>query len=61
MVEKRRKLPKKVRMSKSKMALLSRFLDINGVVHHEYVPPGRTVNAKFDIQVLERLELLYTA
>jgi len=31
------------------------FSDIRGVVHHEYVPAGQTVNAKFYVEVLKRL------
>ena len=31
------------------------FFDIRGVVHHEYVPAGQTVNAKFYVEVLKRL------
>ncbi|XKL64927.1 hypothetical protein PGB90_005013 [Kerria lacca] len=48
--------PKKARMSKSKVkSLLIAFFDIKGVVHHEYVPAGQTINVVFYIQVLERL------
>nr|CAH7749887.1 unnamed protein product [Callosobruchus chinensis] len=55
-VEKGGKRPKKARMSKSKVkSLLIAFFDINGVVHHEYVPAGQTVNGKFYIEVLKRL------
>nr|CAH7733389.1 unnamed protein product [Callosobruchus chinensis] len=44
-VEKGGKRPTKARMSKSKVkSLLIAFFDINGVVHHEYVPAGQTVN-----------------
>jgi archaeosine-15-forming tRNA-guanine transglycosylase len=32
-----------------------RFFYIRGVVHHEYVPAGQTVNAKFYVEVLKRL------
>lgn len=50
------KRPTKARMSKSKVkSLLIAFFDIRGVVHHEFVPAGQTVTAKFYIQVLERL------
>jgi [histone H3]-lysine36 N-dimethyltransferase SETMAR len=31
------------------------FFDIRGVVHHEYVPAGQTVKAKFYVEVLKRL------
>jgi hypothetical protein len=35
--------------------LIGFFPDIRGVVHHEYVPAGQTVNVKFYIEVLKRL------
>jgi len=31
------------------------FFDIDGVVHHEFSPPGQTVNGHFYVQVLQRL------
>jgi len=31
------------------------FLDIRGIVHKEFVPPGQTVNRKFYCEVLRRL------
>ncbi len=31
------------------------FFDSKGVIHHEYVPKGQTINAMFYIQVLDRL------
>jgi len=31
------------------------FFDIDGVVHHEYVPPGQIVNGHLYVQVLQRL------
>ena len=31
------------------------IFDIDGVVHHEFVPPGQTVNGHFYVQVLQRL------
>ena len=47
---------KKVRKSCSKIkTMLIVFFDIRGVVHHEYVPPGQTVNAIFHVEVLKRL------
>lgn len=49
--------PKKGRMSKSKVkTMLIVFFDIKGIVHHEFVPPGQTVNAKFYVEVLKRLK-----
>ncbi len=35
--------------------MLTLFFDSKGVIHHEYEPEGQTVNAKFYIQVLDRL------
>jgi histone-lysine N-methyltransferase SETMAR len=47
---------KKARKSRSKIkTMLIVFFDICGVVHHEYVPAGQTVNAKFCVEVLKRL------
>ena len=55
-VEKGGSRPKKARMSKSKIkSLLIAFYDSKGLVHHEFVPQGQTVNAKFYLEVLERL------
>ena len=37
--------PKKSRFVKSKeKAMLIAFFEFDGVVHHEFVPPGQTVN-----------------
>jgi histone-lysine N-methyltransferase SETMAR len=47
---------KKACKSHSKInTMLIVFSDICGVVHHEYVPAGQTVNAKFYVEVLKRL------
>lgn len=47
---------KKARMSKSKIkSMLIVFFDCRGVVHKEFVPTRQTVNAKFYVQVLDRL------
>jgi transposase len=35
--------------------MLIAFFDMDGVVNHEFVPPGRTVNGHFYVQVLKRL------
>lgn len=49
--------PKKARISKSKVkTMLIVFFDISGLVHHEFVPHGTTVNAKFYVKVLKRLK-----
>jgi len=45
--------PKKSCLVKSKeKVMLIAFFDIDGVVHHEFVPPGQTVNGHFYMQVL---------
>ena len=31
------------------------FFDIDGIIHKEFVPPGKTVNAKFYCDILRRL------
>jgi hypothetical protein len=31
------------------------FFDIEGIVHHEYVPKGQTVNQKYSTEVPKRL------
>uniref|UniRef100_V5GSS2 Mariner Mos1 transposase n=1 Tax=Anoplophora glabripennis TaxID=217634 RepID=V5GSS2_ANOGL len=44
-------------MSKSKIkTMLIVFFDIRGLVHHEFVPRGTTVNAKLYVEVLKRLK-----
>jgi len=35
--------------------MLISFLDANGIVHKELVPPGQTVNQQFYLKVLKRL------
>ncbi|CAK9811861.1 Mariner Mos1 transposase [Anthophora quadrimaculata] len=48
--------PKKPRQSRSKVKiLLTVFFDFRGVVHFEYLPPGRTVNKEYYLSVLMRL------
>ena len=45
--------PKKAHMSKSKIkAVLIAFFNQKGMVHHEFVPEGETVNQHFYQQVL---------
>jgi hypothetical protein len=47
---------KKVCKSRSKIkTMLIVFFYIRGVVHHEYVPAGQTINAEFYVEVLKRL------
>jgi len=49
--------PMKARMSKSKIkTMVIVFFDIRGLVHHEFVPHGKTTNAKFYVEVLKRLK-----
>ena len=48
--------PKKMRMLKSKIkVMLIAFFDQKGLVHHEFVSKGETVNQYFYQQVLIRL------
>ena len=35
--------------------LLTVFFDYNGVVHHEFLPKGRTVNKEYYKEVMQRL------
>ena len=35
--------------------MLIAYFDIDGVVHHEFVPPGQTVSGHFYVHVLQRL------
>ena len=35
--------------------LLTIFLDCNDVVHHEFLPEGRTVNKEYYLEVMRRL------
>ena len=48
--------PKKAREVKSNIkTMLIAFFDIDGLVHHEFVPTGQTVNKEFYKTVLQRL------
>ena len=48
--------PKKVRQVKSNVrTMLIAFFNIDGLVHHEYVPTGQTVNKEFYKTVLQHL------
>jgi hypothetical protein len=44
--------PKKVRQERSKMKIML-FLDVEGIVHYEYVPKGQTVNQHYCVEVLK--------
>jgi len=48
--------PKKARQVKSNIkTILIAFFDIDGLVHHEFVPTGQTVNKKFYKTAQQRL------
>ena len=48
--------PKKPRQVRSNVkVLLTVFFDYNGVVHHELLPQGRTVNKEYYLEVLRQL------
>ena len=48
--------PKKACQVRSKIkVLLTVFFDASGVVHHEHLPEGSTVNQTYYIEVLKRL------
>ncbi|UYV71475.1 hypothetical protein LAZ67_8003425, partial [Cordylochernes scorpioides] len=48
--------PKKARFKKSKVkTLLVTFIDINGLVHHEFIPFGRTINQEVFFGIMRRL------
>ncbi|PNF23608.1 hypothetical protein B7P43_G04760 [Cryptotermes secundus] len=49
--------PKNARMSKSEVnVMLIVLFDMGGLVHHEFVPNGTTINVKLYVQVLKRLK-----
>ncbi|UYV80725.1 hypothetical protein LAZ67_19001545 [Cordylochernes scorpioides] len=48
--------PKKARQVRSNVkVLLTIFFDCRGVVHHEFLPQGRTVNKEYYLQVMRNL------
>ncbi|UYV75779.1 hypothetical protein LAZ67_13001318 [Cordylochernes scorpioides] len=48
--------PKKARQVRSDVkVLLTVFFDCRGVVHHEFLPQGRTVNKEYYLQVMRNL------
>ncbi|UYV71750.1 GLYR1 [Cordylochernes scorpioides] len=48
--------PKKARFTKSKVkTLLVTFFDISGLVHHEFIPFGRTINQEVYLGIMSRL------
>ncbi|XP_018346773.1 PREDICTED: histone-lysine N-methyltransferase SETMAR-like [Trachymyrmex septentrionalis] len=48
--------PKKIRQVRSNVkVLLTVFFDFNGVVHHEFLPYGRTVNKEYYLDVMRHL------
>ena len=47
---------KKARQSRSSVkSMLIVFFYYEGVVHHEYAPPGQTINKEYYVQILKRL------
>ena len=45
--------PKKARQVRSNLkVLLIVFFDCNGVMHHEFLPQGRTVNEKYYLEIM---------
>ena len=55
------KLPEQLRPKKAREIwwnvkdLLTAFFDCNGVVHHEFLPQGLTVNKEYNLEVMRRL------
>jgi len=47
--------PKKTRMSRPNMNVMLVFFHWQGIIHHEFVPRGQTVNKEFYVAVLKRL------
>ncbi|UYV60632.1 hypothetical protein LAZ67_1001722 [Cordylochernes scorpioides] len=48
--------PKKARQVRSNVkVLLTGFFDCRGVVHHEFLPQGRTVNKEYYLQIMRNL------
>lgn len=48
--------PKKIRRFQSKKkVMLTVFIDFQGVVHHEFLPDGQTVNKEYYLSVMRRL------
>lgn len=48
--------PKKARQVRSNVkVMLTVFFDFNGIVHHEFLPQGQTINKEYYLQVQRRL------
>ena len=48
--------PKKARQVQSNLkVLLTVFFDCNGVVHHEFLTQGRTINKEYYLDVMRQL------
>jgi hypothetical protein len=47
--------PKKARQSRSNVKVIDHFVYLKGIVHHEFVPRGQTVNGQFYLEVMKRL------
>ena len=49
-------IPKKARQVRSNVkVMLTMFFDFNGIVDHEFLPRGQTVNKEYYLQVQRRL------
>lgn len=49
------RLKKSRRFQSKKKAMLTVFMDHNGIVHHEFLPEGQTVNKEYYLGVMRRL------
>ena len=48
--------PKKAQQSRNKlMTVLTMFFDWGGVVHHEYTPPGPSINKEYNLNAVHCL------
>jgi len=49
------RLKKPHRFQSKKKAMLTVFMDYNGIVHHEFLPKGQTINKEYYLGVMRRL------
>jgi len=49
------RLKKPRRFQSKNKAILTIFMDYNGIVHHEFLPEGQTVNKEYYLDVMRRL------
>jgi len=47
--------PKKCRFQSKKKAMLTVFMNYNGIVHHKFLPESQTVNKEYYLGVMRRL------